>query len=799
MSTTGGKAKYFNTKLKKCWLNYPKDYFMKEGTSPTETSNIEMLETCEHYYYKIPVLKTDNSIDYIKYICTNNCKSSTTSTIIIDFFYFPGLKNCEESCTAFSKNYYDPSNHECLETCIGREGLEYANYINFGATGTEPAPSPTPCKSECDSSNEHYNFGTKICLNGANCDNGKFIKHGVNNVCYDSCSEIPSEEILYEIVNSVISVCYAKTEISDFAIDCPYYFKKDEKTVKCVNALSYCVSAGFNYLYKTECIKNCGDYYKFHDTTNNIIKCYENYEKAYDDNSDIKYYDTTLKELWTDTTLPTNMFILFDNNGANYEVVQVCPFYYYENANGNNYCTDDCQSVHLHFAKDNKKCESSCNSFNKKYYNPKNQECLDTCSSLNDLKYSNPIITDDSATPPTPIPQQCIEICPNYYIQKIDINNKIIYECVNNCPPENTSPYKLIDIKTKECLQSCGTEQMQDDATNPKYCFPKCDVANDFVYIDTDTYSCVKACPSYLKKLELLGIFDGKEVFLCKSSCKEEEYRLEDKCLTECPSGFNYIGFNKICKEESCLLDPNGQYYFPINEYDTPSPDHLIYKCVQSCNQASTEISDGTTKNYFYYDKSTELEPYKCLEQCPPERPYYLDSNEYECLSKCPEKFPFYTNPSTTSNHILCSNVNHCISENKFFENGNCVPSCTAKYISSDKRCLDKCPENEIKKKSSTFDSDGTYNCLRTCGDKYIYKENVEDEPECVDYCPNGYYVGKDNVCKTSCDEEDGLFYYEIDFTGADPALPSTDYKLFKCIDGCKGRYLYREVDNGNQ
>ena len=111
---------------------------------------------------------------------------------------------------------------------------------------------------------------------------------------------------------------------------------------------------------------------------------------------------------------------------------------------------------------------------------------------------------------------------------------------------------------------------------------------------------------------------------------------------------------------------------------------------------------------------------------------------------------------------------------------------------------MDKCPDNEIKKKSSTFDTDQTYNCLRSCG-KYIYKENVEDEPECVDYCPNGYYVGKNNDCKISCDEEDGLFYYEIDFTGVTPSPPSPNYKLYKCIDGCKGDYFLREVDNGNQ
>ncbi|MBO6244567.1 MAG: hypothetical protein J6O41_08450, partial [Clostridia bacterium] len=768
-ASTASAPLYFHEKSKKCWKTFPRDYYIKDkGTTSLE--KYELVEKCDEYYY-VDTTTGEN-------ICTSNCKTSNS------LYFIKGNQKCMAltDCKTFSKYYYVPSTNECLDTCIGRDNLEFADYIDFEASS--PAPAPTECKSTCGSS-QHYNFGTKICLDTTTCTTGKFIRRNAPNpkVCYSSCAEIPSGDILYEKG----SECYLKTEFSDFEANCPYYFKRDDNTIKCAATIPECQSAGYDYLDDTECKKDCGDFYKYLDTSsNNIIRCYQNYEIAHSKINAIEYYDKTYKELWS--SYPPTMFILYDNNGASFEVVRVCDTYYYEKDTVNhiNYCKDDCKSVNLFFLKDNKKCESSCNSFSKKYYNPTNNECLDTCSVLNDLKYSNPVNTDASSDS---IPEACLQICPNYFITKLDGSNTI-YECVENCPPDSASPYKLIDIKTKECLQSCKSDQNQDDVDN-QYCYPKCDVDNGFVYINTDNYSCVKTCPSYLQKWELLGNFGGRDVFLCKSSCNENEYRLEDKCLTQCPQNFNFIGYDKICKAESCALDPNGQRYYPINEYDVPPPSYLIYKCINSCSTATIN-----SKNYFFY---TEDDPYKCLETCPSTHRFYLYSNQNECIKKCPENYPFYNDPSGIATPVLCKDRTDC-NANQFFDSGNCISECPTgkKYVSSDRRCLDKCPDNEIKKKSSTFDTDQTYNCLRSC-EKFIYKKNVEDEPECVDYCPDGNYVGKDNDCKISCDEEDGLFYYEIDFTGVTPSPPSSDYKLYKCIDGCKGDYKYREVDNGNQ
>ena len=111
---------------------------------------------------------------------------------------------------------------------------------------------------------------------------------------------------------------------------------------------------------------------------------------------------------------------------------------------------------------------------------------------------------------------------------------------------------------------------------------------------------------------------------------------------------------------------------------------------------------------------------------------------------------------------------------------------------------MEKCPANEIKQKNldSNHEHDGTYTCQRFC-DYFTFKENIEDEPECYLNCPKiKNYIGKNNTCKQSCDEEDGLNFYELDLSNA---LPIVNYSVFECTKGCAGNYHLREYKIGNQ
>ena len=60
-------------------------------------------------------------------------------------------------------------------------------------------------------------------------------------------------------------------------------------------------------------------------------------------------------------------------------------------------------------------------------------------------------------------------------------------------------------------------------------CYPKCDVANDYLYIDTDTYVCLKACPSNTVN----------ENYVCK------------EFVDECTLGMNKMGDNIIINKHS--------------------------------------------------------------------------------------------------------------------------------------------------------------------------------------------------------------------------------------------------------
>ena len=186
-------ANHYNTKLKKCWINFPDYYFINIiDTDPDDATYIkyEIVPECSSFYFE----DSDNGNHFR---CINECADSTTSasgTAPSHPFFVRGQKKCEISCIKFSKNYYD-QNNECLDTCLGKEGLEFANKIDFS---TDPTAT-TPCKSECDA-NQHYIYGTKLCIDSADCAaiNKLTFTAETGKVCYNSCAEIPGRNYIYD-------------------------------------------------------------------------------------------------------------------------------------------------------------------------------------------------------------------------------------------------------------------------------------------------------------------------------------------------------------------------------------------------------------------------------------------------------------------------------------------------------------------------------------------------------------------------------------------------------------------------
>ena len=488
------------------------------------------------------------------------------------------------------------------------------------------------------------------------------------------------------------------------------------------------------------------------------------------------------------------------NNEDRYEMIQNCEKFYYEDSSDTSikYCIDDCRNNpdnnDKYFIQNIQKCDS-CSG---KYYDPTNNRCIDTCLSLTNLKYSNPIDTSITQNPP----QECLESCDHdYYFEEFtDSNDNKHYICKGTC---DTNSGKKIDVKTNQCLSSCSSYQYEIDNS---YCYPKCDIDNGYKYINTDNYDCLLSCPTGLKNLEPITTTDGKEMFLCKSNCQEDtqyKFRLGDKCLTVCPRQFNFIGNNNICKQ-SCDDEIRLKRYFPYSTGNDGN-DYIIYKCVYKCD--GTQNALDPTKTYEYY---TETNPYECLEECPDDHSYYLESKEKECIAKCPIDLPyFYKQESgiTVTPPYKC--VDTACSSADYFLDGECktkndCKSSNKKYIDLNNICLPKCRDTEIKMKNfdANGDFDGTYTCLKQCTlTNYTYFANIEDEKECVKDCPiDKPFIGKDNICKTSCSEEDGLNYYEvktISFTNPDDTTSS--YKIYQCISGCNSNHKYKLSNNGIQ
>ena len=790
-------AKYYSTKLKKCWKNYPTNYYIskvdKDTTvEPNTIIGYEVVEECEYYYYK----KTEDGVE--QYFCTEKCYITTGDNQISKFFE-KGKKNCLESCNEgdVHKFFYDPSTHECLDTCIG-SGNNFA-YKDIN--------DPQECKGSCDSVTDsnpktNYNYGENLCFSDTCEELGEFVKNSVTTVCYNSCMDIPGKKNIFESISG--KICFEKNIITDSdssaSSHCPFYYPQLDGSMKCINSKSECKTNSFNYIYGKECTNNCDGYYQLMDVGNSEpIECYNTLQSALSDD-DIIYYDTTLKKVWKDYHYDDDSFkfyIKYEQNNK-FEVVENCENFYYKNGD-NYYCIDNCQKVNLYFSKGtNQEIIPECKTCTK-YYDPTNNECLDTCLGLTNLEYAYPI--DDIET--NTQPHKCLNKCDYYFIPRITGSTTTHYDCVDECDgtkrDSDNNPYKFIDIKTKECMTGCKSGEYLVD--NNK-CYPEC-TNNDYNYINTDTNECVLSCPSNLKKE--VPIFEytggsGRIIYLCKSTCKDEEFRLEDKCLEKCPSTHPYIGYNKICQSttDKCNADPNGKYYYPINEDDS-SREYTIYKCIDSCTKAIITYSNGDPEKKYLFYAETGVEPNLCLINCNIDHFHYYLGNI--CIQECPDDYPFYSDDN--SNHYECQASTICPGSgtDEYFLNGQCVEreNCALnnkKYINSEKICLSQCQEGQIKLKNSGLE-DGTYTCMEKCEPNYYEDKDSEGKPECINKCPKGReYIGKNNKCKEICEDEDGVNYYKFD-TGTNS--DSTTYDIYQCLDGCKGSYKYKEANNGKQ
>ena len=600
-----GNVQFCDKSQKKCWKDFPSDdIYYNNSIFENHNTKYELVKQCTNFYYA----RTGFSLSSLNTNwCTDNCKNIENTQ---PKFFYGDNKNCLNSCKDIHKYYYDKDNNQCLDSCEDRPEKRFHYQIRYPDSSDA---NPVECLDKCDGGEVstrgyHYNYDSFICILNCNDDNSGYIytKYSENNndestfICYPSCKTIPGGSYQYGTKDF-------KCTIEKPSTDCDYYYSKEDGMYQCATAAD-CKRLGYLFLDDNECKMSCDEgSYKLSISLpiNDDRNIFQTFQKCFASPFECMngltkiYYLMDLKICMKEYNENDNYFIK-SVDLERYELVEECDNYYYiKNEDGKNvkYCTDKCYTpgtstnLNMYFITGNKKCESSCSSFSKYYYDPETHECFDSCIDR-DLKFAQPLVNSQ--------PQQCILKCPNYFVTKtIDNTDILIKECVNNCPSD--SSHNFLDIKTKECLVSCDPDDyFIEDAS--KVCYPKCNVGAGEIYIDTDTYVCSDHCPAALQNKVKLGTIDSKDIYICKSLCEgNTKFRLGNECLEKCPMEHNYIGFNNICQEKY-TQDQNGQYYYQINEFN--GGEYPIYKYISSCDDAQVEDSNGNIKNYIFYEQS---------------------------------------------------------------------------------------------------------------------------------------------------------------------------------------------------
>ena len=193
--------------------------------------------------------------------------------------------------------------------------------------------------------------------------------------------------------------------------------------------------------------------------------------------------------------------------------------------------------------------------------------------------------------------------------------------------------------------------------------------------------------------------------------------------------------------------------------------------------------------SYIFYEKSS---PKKCLLNCPSTSPFYVDTYPTkECLTECPNSAPFYK-----YGEYKCQSTSICLDnpDKKYFVEGHCATlnECTLtpynkNFVDSRNICIKKCKENEFKYKIEN-NAYNAYECKSYCEiDKFIVQPDSNDIPECAKDCPQDLnFIGKNNICKKNCEQDDGTFYYLFAQKPIPNSASGSKYNIYKCIDECK-------------
>ena len=341
--------------------------------------------------------------------------------------------------------------------------------------------------------------------------------------------------------------------------------------------------------------------------------------------------------------------------------------------------------------------------------------------------------------------------------------------------------YCINDTKTKNYLLGINTISICSDT-----CYNESNLKGDSI-----NYKCVESC-------QIIGY----------------DYEYNSICYEKCPKGTILNG--NLCEDNKCVRNEDyycGSYYYCNCElyfydycccsyycnYHSPegyyfdSEDEIYKKCYESCkfcNGKGNKTINNCKECISGYNFLNETK-YKtnCYKKC--NYYYYYESDEYLCTNnfKCPENYN-----KLIENQKKC--IDKCKNDDiyKYEYKNNCYQKCPGEtYIIDDKDdnlCYNKTPvgyyldiENQTFKQCHEncyiCDKKGNetnHNCI-ICKDKYIFYNNSKGITNCYPICNNYYYFDElDNYhCNETCLEK-----YK--------SIPNKH----KCIDECKNDVTYK-------
>ena len=665
-----------------CNSSCPKGY--KTIITGPDQKLFECVKNCNGSYFedieKYCISSCDNSYSGNKYynpiekICLPSCNKT--------LYYTDGLE-CVSSCK--EGKFID--NRTCLDICPEEKRFFVPKY-----THGEANMQPNVCLYQCPENYTFVSIETKDSQNFYNCIGSCdfYINRTNYGECVSSCTD---SNKFYELDKYGRKSCLSKCP--DYA---PYYVAKDDQdtditqNIKC---LENCPENTYKEVNSYECV--------------NMEKCsskiadYENKKCVYGCTSaqywsmkgDIKVcLNKCIKEFGSFLTGSQCVDKCDSTKGlvANFvDQTCICKSLYVVNDKGETTCSDP--------------SETKCSGENK-YRVANSNQCVKNCfgvlSTNNDLCYSS--YNNCSQIPNTYIVSEggnlrCDCQYNYYYIQDNELESKKRKICLgenDECP----TPYLLLDVSTKECIQDCGENYQLDYK-----CFKECPEKTD---PDPDKKRCIYSNNWYIDE-------NNGNIFLPKGApCTPQFPYLiyeTNQCVNNCSkTKYSYI-YKDVCYS-SCTTVSHNNNELPFIRVK-PREFSKYYQI------ASYECQ---CDNYWYKDNKEDI---VCTEdnKCPPGYSYTVKETK-ECVKACPQDYPFNFN----------------------FE---CFESCTNaknnhQYPVKEVENLKECSCENLWKK----DEKGLVVCLTNvnCGEGELL---VKETNECIegDVCPNEDPLKFNNVC----------------------------------------------------